>query len=226
LRADPLSNGEAMRIPALVSISALAVLGCVGLGLAADGSGWYLAKPSDLFAVGTGETPGMSGQRAVYIRGSANPGSFRVGTLQQDLALDTWRGKRVRVSLRYKQEAPPRTTAYGDIWAQVGKANGTALRAGSFHVSASEWRLQQFVMDVPESAVSLALGVDLHGTGTGWVDGVSIEPVGVDVPVTPGKEYVSVAIGDRRGYVEKIAQYFGASGPGPKFETGLLPKTQ
>jgi hypothetical protein len=213
-----------MRVPALITLSVAAVLGSAGFGLAADGGGWYLAKPSDLFAIGAGATPSMSGQRAIYIRGSANPGSFRVGTLQQDVALDAWRGKRVRVSLRYKQETLPRTTAYGDIWAQVGKANGTVLRAGSFHVTTREWRPQQFVMDVPESAVSLSLGVDLHGTGTGWVDSVAIEPVSADVSTTPGKEYVSVAIGDRRGYVEKTAQYFGASGPGPRFETALLPK--
>gem|GEM_PF-5857796 len=67
-----------------------------------------LASPQHTEAVGPqyrasiGITPGMAGRQAVFI--ASNQHWSRGGAMRRDISLESWRGKRVRLSLRLKAE--------------------------------------------------------------------------------------------------------------------------
>lgn len=48
----------------------------------------------------------------------------------------------------------------------------------------AEWRECSIVLDVPEEADTILFGMGLSGPGTLWMDDVSFQEVGSDVPVT------------------------------------------
>jgi hypothetical protein len=51
----------------------------------------------------------------------------------------------------------------------------------------TEWRQYRIVLDVPETADLIALGVLLQGPGRVWIDDVEVERVTSDIPTTGGQ---------------------------------------
>ena len=48
----------------------------------------------------------------------------------------------------------------------------------------SEWKSYQVVLNVQEDATRIAIGILLHATGTVWINGVTVDVVDRNVPVT------------------------------------------
>jgi hypothetical protein len=56
--------------------------------------------------------------------------------------------------------------------------------AGRAPKGTNDWQEYSIVLDVPENAASLNYGFFLGGTGQVWVNAVTVQPVGSDVPTT------------------------------------------
>jgi hypothetical protein len=59
----------------------------------------------------------------------------------------------------------------------------------------SDWRRYDVVLDVPADARQITFGAQLKGAGQLWVDGVTFEKVGLDVPVTSTRSPAETARG-------------------------------
>lgn len=108
------------------------------------------------------------------------------GTLMQSVQAVDYLGKRLRVRARVRGEG----VGSGDVWVRVqsptspgdgpGLGGGACALAGTFG-----WKPCEVVLDVPEGAASVQIGVGIRGDGAGkvWLDDVAIEEVdrGVDV---------------------------------------------
>jgi len=109
------------------------------------------------------------------------------GTLLQSVAAEDYRGKRLRMTAYAKGRG---ITGRGDVWLRVqartspgdgpGLGGGRCVLAGTF-----DWKPCEVVFDVPQRGHSIQLGFGLGGPGTAWLDDVTFEEVGADVPLTP-----------------------------------------
>jgi hypothetical protein len=171
-----------MRIPTL---ALLALLGSAAAANAVADGDWHILPPlksgiPDGYPFQTG-VAATAGREAAYLRKLG--GDPRAGaTAARHLAVEAWRGKRVRLTLPVKLEGEGTALA----WAWVGKSNDIFLRAAAQKVAAGgDWQPQQFVLDVPADAQDLA--VDLHLAGkasTLWAGEIRLEAVGADVPAS------------------------------------------
>jgi hypothetical protein len=107
-------------------------------------------------------------------------------TLMQQIGVDAYRGKRLRMKGWIKST---NLTGWAGLWLRVDQP-GTAASAAFDNMQdrpvrgSSDWRAYDIVLDVPEHASVLAYGVLLQGSGQIWIDGISFEVVGKDVPIT------------------------------------------
>lgn len=189
-----------MRIHTLGLLTLLTFSGTAALAEGTADTGWFLANPKSVpssFHVGTGAVAGMAGQQAVYVMGKTDPrvttwnSGSRYGALERKISLVNWRGKRVRLSLRLRNE--------GDLtgWAllYVSQTNGDGVRAfPQKTVSGSgDWETHEFVLQVPATATDLTVAVGLAGEGKVWVDGLSLEAVGANIPVSDTRRAINAA---------------------------------
>jgi len=97
----------------------------------------------------------------------------------QRVRADGYRGKRVRLSAYVKTDQVRGVGAVVKIVAQRGVLGSDAWTALSDPlVGTRNWVQVHAELDVPSDAVILALIGSLNGSGTVWVDDVSLEPVG------------------------------------------------
>lgn len=103
------------------------------------------------------------------------------GGLEKRISLKAWRGQRLQLTVRLKDE----DAAHAYVSAHIAKASGDAIRtAARVNRPGGAWQVQIFVLDVPGDATFLALDAGLTGKGTAWLDGVSLAAVSKTVPVT------------------------------------------
>lgn len=119
----------------------------------------------------------------------AAPGENELNAIQ-NVKADHYRGKRVRLSgfLRAADDAR------GILWLRVDGRDGGLLdiandssseQAKAQIVRAStDWKRVSQVVDVPEDAIGLALGVGCQGAGQVWADDLSLELVDQTVALT------------------------------------------
>jgi len=121
-----------------------------------------------------------AGQQAVFIDGfKKEPGWSH--PLEHSVPAETWRGKRVRLTLNLKNEQD----AKAEIALLIAKPNGVILSAPwqQNPRGSDAWQTHQFVMDVPGDATALAIRINLGGKGLAQVDDIKFEAVGADVHV-------------------------------------------
>lgn len=169
------------------AFTALALLAGLGLAMAdAPGQeGWaVIAGPT--YEAGLGIVADMTAHQAVYFKGSTNsgPGRRYLGTLERRIPLSAWRGQRLRLSLRLRNEGVASTA----VTMQINKTGGAAIRspaATKWTTGDSDaWRLQTFVLDVPDDASELVLDVSMRDKGMVWLDELKLQAVGTDVPLS------------------------------------------
>ena len=106
------------------------------------------------------------------------------GTLMQVSSAAAYRGKslKMRAFLRSNEVAQR-----AGLWIRADDINGVTVafrncyspRAPlSFIEGDTAWKEVEITIDIPDSAVALSYGVQMAGTGTVWIDNVSIDVIG------------------------------------------------
>lgn len=147
----------------------------------------------DEYQMGIDEGAGRNGKNAATIR-SKKKETTGFGSLFQTIASDKYKGKRVRFTVFVKTKnvsnwAGPWMSVHGELSSPLtGKTERRALtHFNMFRRGISgdtDFTKYDVVLDVPDSSVDIAYGVELHGPGQVWFDGVNFETVGNEVPVS------------------------------------------
>ncbi len=149
-------------------------------------AGWTLAgsKPENYKA-------GIDGQAvfeekpSAYLEAKAqDTGGF--GTLMQSFSAEQYLGKRVRL---HAWARALNATGWAGMWMRIDKASVPVAfdNMESRPIKGTTgWTSYDVVLDVPQDATTISLGVLLTGPGRVWMSGVKFETVGKYVPVTGG----------------------------------------
>jgi len=152
---------------------------------AAAPQGWFLAgsKPAN-YDTGVDREAVYSGKPSAYLKATADQDGF--GTLMQIFSPDPYVGKRVRFSGYVKSD---NVTRWAGLWMRVdGKNTQQPLSFDNMQdrpiKGTTGWKRYEVVLDVPQGATGIALGILLDGPGQVWLNSVAVEVVGPNVPVT------------------------------------------
>jgi hypothetical protein len=147
--------------------------------------GWFIsgATPTE-YDIGTDRSIVHSGQASGYLKHRvANPSGF--ATLMQMFHAHQYHGTRLRLTAYVKTVD---VTDWAGGWMRVDGPDGEIVSFDNMEnrsiTGTVDWTPYTLVLDVPENSVYLAFGVILGGTGHVWMDNVSLETVGQDVPLT------------------------------------------
>jgi hypothetical protein len=158
---------------------------------AAKVEGWILSGArAASYEIGEDTSEGGSKKTPRFIR-YTNGDSSSFGTLMQQISAKNYAGKRVRFQALVK-------TRDVNIWAGLWMS---ALRPGDDRPAAfynsqdkpitgnSDWQQRSVTLDIPEDATMLNFGVINSGSGQVWIDELSLQVVGKEVPVDvmPGR---------------------------------------
>lgn len=166
----------------------LAALAALLHGAAPEG--WFLAgsKPAN-YDTGVDQRSVFNGLPSAYLKSAKDtPDGF--GTLMQQFSATQYLGKRIRYSAYVQSLGVDR---WAGLWMRVdGPANGgrsPAMLAFDNMQNrpikgATGWQRYEIVLDVPETAVNVALGILLDGNGSVWLNSNKIEVVDKSVPTT------------------------------------------
>lgn len=144
--------------------------------------GWSGTRPG-AYRIGLDRTIAHQGSSSGHITArSLTPEGF--ATLTQMLRADSVRGKRVRLSGFVKTHD---VTGSAGLWLRVD-GNGGMLAFDNMAArpvrGTRDWTRVSVVLDVPADADGLALGFLMQSGGEAWIDDMSLEVVGSDVPST------------------------------------------
>ncbi len=147
-------------------------------------TGWFLAgsKPAN-YDTGVDKEVVNDGRPSAFLRSSASsPEGF--GTLMQTINAAGYAGKRVRLRAWVKSQD---IADWAGVWMRVDKER-TAVAFDNMQnrpiKGTQPWSMYDVVLDVPQDSTGISFGVLLSGTGEVWINGVTFEIVGDNVPVT------------------------------------------
>ncbi|GJI93428.1 hypothetical protein RugamoR57_01460 [Duganella caerulea] len=145
---------------------------------------WYVGggTPSS-YQAGIDSVETTSGKGSKFLRYVQGEGkSFT--TLSQGVSAQRYLGQRVRFQARVKSRD---VSVWAGLWMQVSGPTPAKL---AFYNSqdkpitgTTDWQTRSVTLDVPEEATTINFGVINAGTGQVWIDELSFEVVGKDVPV-------------------------------------------
>jgi serine/threonine protein kinase len=148
--------------------------------------GWIAAggAPAD-YDMGLDDRVTWQSGPSAFIR-SNKPAPADFGTLMQTFAADAYRGKRLRFSAQVRSD---HVADWAGLWMRIdSKVRGETLAFDNMQdrsiQGTKDWQPHQVVLDVPQEAEAVALGVLLSGPGAVWLSGLRIEPVDQTIPVT------------------------------------------
>jgi hypothetical protein len=149
---------------------------------------WKNGSDPSAYVVGVDPAQAHLGQPSAYVRAVApEPSGF--GGMMQMCQAEKFLGKRLRLSAWMKTQNVDGGGAH--LWFRVDgkeKDKNTSLQFDNMDgrqvMGTTDWRQYSVVLDVPAEADALAYGFFLSGTGEAWVSGLTIEPVGPEVPST------------------------------------------
>ncbi|CAN7694098.1 transcriptional regulator [Duganella sp. LjRoot269] len=161
------------------------LLASIGIAASAATAGnWFLTggKPKS-YEIGEDSNVTVSGKGARYIRyvdGDANA----FGTLMQQISAKNYQGKRVRFQAMIKTRD---VSNWAGLWMRIdspGPRNAAFYNSQDKPIAGStDWQLRSVTLDVPEDAAALSFGVIDAGKGQVWIDQLSLEVVGPEIPV-------------------------------------------
>ena len=147
-------------------------------------TGWHMAgsHPSQYEHAIADETT-YEGKPAAELRSVSRTDGF--GTLMQTFSAGHFLDQRVRFSGALKCEGVEDRVG---LWMRVDGPGGTMLAfdnmAGRPVAGRTDWDHYEVVLDVPDEAGAIALGVLLVGEGQAWVSDFNVEIVGPEVQTT------------------------------------------
>ena len=105
--------------------------------------------------------------------------------LAQSIRADAYRGKRIRLSGYLKTIGVNEGTAV--LFMRVdgdGVVQTSDYMQNRPMMFTTDWQKQDIVLDIPRDAIGITYGFLLGGSGQAWLDEVSVDVVGDDVPTT------------------------------------------
>jgi hypothetical protein len=136
------------------------------------------------YAMGTDASVTRDGQASTFIKNKVQSPNTWGSTLQAIPVADV-RGKRVMVTGYIKTSDVARYAAY---WVRVDGANNQVLTYDDMSdrplSGTADWRAFSIVLDVPQNATTVSMGLLLNGAGEAWLAGLNVAIVTRDVPLT------------------------------------------
>ena len=152
-------------------------------------SGWVLAgsAPAD-YITHTDPQEHHTGGSSGHLRSrseAANEGD-KFGTLMQSFKANTYRGKRLRLRAYVKLSG---VRDWAGLWMRIDGPKNEVLGFDNMQDrplrgDLTSWTTVFVVLDVPDHAEDIALGILVAGHGEAWIDDVTLEVVDTSVPVT------------------------------------------
>ena len=155
--------------------------------------GWFPSTAATDYEAGIDTNEKHSGTRCAYIK-SLVPEPKQFGNLTQAFAPDQYFGKRLKMSAWVKTELKSQGKA--QLWLRIDAGNSAKgpIKAERFDnmgerpiQGSTDWAKYDLVVDVSEENTLIVFGLMLIGEGQIWLDDVSFEAVGKEVPLTGKK---------------------------------------
>ncbi len=148
-------------------------------------TGWHFIPSSDANCdVGLSQEDAHSGKSSSFLRAATSRIDVFCALSQVALA-QSYRGKRIRMSAWVKTRGVAHKAG---LWLRISNAKQEIIAFDNMQErpiqGTMSWTRHEVVLDVDEHATQLVYGVLLSGGGTIWIDDLSIEEVGPDVPTT------------------------------------------
>ena len=145
---------------------------------------WFEAgsHPGD-YDMGVDRNSAFTGGSSGYIK-SNKPDPAGFGTYMQMFDATEYRGKRLRLSAYVRSENVENWAA---LWMRVDRDRKPVAFDNMQNRPIKEtqgWTEHAIVLDVDDKATAVAFGILLAGKGAVWIDDVTFETVGEEVPVT------------------------------------------
>jgi hypothetical protein len=142
--------------------------------------GWWAANTDDyIFGVETSDGPAAAFIQSV----TPSPKSF-IG-LNQTFKADKFRGKRVRLKGEIKTQD---VVKWAGFWLRADDAKSKIVAFDNMQTrgvsGSTNWTPGEIVLDIPEGASTMYLGLLLDGAGKAWMRNLSFEVVDESVPTT------------------------------------------
>jgi hypothetical protein len=149
-----------------------------------NSSGWSKAgSHSADYDMGLDRTSAFTGSSSGYIK-SNKPDAQGFGTYMQMFDATEYRGKRLRLSAYVKSE---NVGNWAGLWMRVDRDKKPVAFDNMQDRPIKDtqgWTQHAIVLDVDAKATAVAFGILLAGKGAVWIDDVTFDVVGEEVPVT------------------------------------------
>ncbi len=148
-------------------------------------AGWIQnGSANNLYEVGVDETERWGGMPSAYAK-STGEADGKFGGIMQSISADTYRNQRVRLTGWIKTENAEKGA---HLWMRVDGESGGSVAfdnmANRAPKGTTDWDEYSVVLDVPANSRKLNYGFFVSGKGKMWVNGITITPVGAEVPST------------------------------------------
>lgn len=164
-----------------------AAFGLANLSFESGLACWVQTGRAADYAVAVDPQQAVDGSRSVRLASQGAWAADDQTWLWQSAAAGAWAGQRVRVTAYLRTAAVADrayltvdTSSLDAVYSAWQTAYDDAALTGD-----NEWTELSVVVDVADNAAVLVVGVALHGTGQVWLDGIRLEAVGPDVPLSP-----------------------------------------
>ena len=134
------------------------------------------------------------GLPSTYLKSKDGLTTTGFGTLMQQFNAANYLGKRIQFSANVKAEG---VTNWSGLWMRVDHGNESVAFDNMQQrpiAGTRGWQRYSVVLDVPQEATGIFLGILLHGPGAVWMNGGKFEVVGADVPTTTMKEQAQAVV--------------------------------
>jgi hypothetical protein len=150
-------------------------------------AGWHKNGSNvSAYDVGVDELQSWGGMPSAYVQSTSSAAEGAFGGMMQTTAAEAYHNKRVKLTGWVKTEE---AKDGGHLWLRVdGQKSGEMLGFDNMNSRApkgtTDWQEYSAVLDVPSEASTINYGFFVKGSGKMWVNGLTIQPVGPEVPST------------------------------------------
>ena len=153
---------------------------------------WYILGPgggaaSPRFQSGIDHLVTSSGKGSKFLRytkGEAKTGQTEAplfASLEQEISAKRYAGQRIRFQARVKTRDVKSAGLFMTVSEGVLLLDLCTCRDKEI-AGTADWQIRSVTLDVPKNATTLRFGVSNSGTGQVWIDELTLEAVGADVP--------------------------------------------
>lgn len=153
-------------------------------GPASAPTGWRLTGPgTDHFEANRDENVTFRGQATARLQTSV--ATAELGSLRQSIDAEEYRGKRIRFETNAKVRG---VQSWTGLWLRIEGPDSPLLAYADTHEvnlrDDRDWTPLTIVIDVPEAADAIYLGLSQEGAGTSWFGPVTVETIDDKVPLS------------------------------------------